>query len=119
MARLGPERIILQRAQSEQAINFGLAHGINKFQGRHIDAMLSAARLRICSEGQHCSLRQCAERAAATSVATRRCCGNLPLLDRGLPEAEGFDRPEHQTTAPEAQAAARPLPARRRADVSS
>ncbi len=86
--RLGPERIILQRAQNEQAITFGLGVGITRFQGHHIDAMLAAARLKSCPEGDasHCTLRQCSERAAATSAATRRFCRNQPLLERGMPE---------------------------------
>jgi len=85
-ARLGPERIILQRAQSEQAISFGLAHGITRFQGRQIDAMLAAVRLNHCAFAAQCTMRQCSERAAAVSEATRRYCLNLGLLDRGLPK---------------------------------
>jgi hypothetical protein len=83
--RLGSGRIILQRAPNEEAVAFGLAHGITKFQGRHIDAMLAASRLEFCPQAAQCSLRQCSERAAATSMATRRFCLNLKLLDRGLP----------------------------------
>lgn len=83
--RLGANRIILQRASSEQALAFGLSHGITRFQGQHVDAMLAAARLKACPHASLCNLRQCSERAAAVGEATRRFCLNTPLLDRSLP----------------------------------
>ena len=83
--RLGVDRIVLQRAQNEQAVSFGLAHGITRFQGRYVDAMLAAARLKSCPEAAACTLRQCTERASAVSPVTRRFCLNLSLLDRGMP----------------------------------
>jgi len=84
--RLDPARTVLQHAQTEDAIAFGLDHGITRFQGRYIDTMLAAARLQSCPSAAGCNLRQCTERGSAVSPATRRFCLNLPLLDRGLPE---------------------------------
>jgi len=86
LQRLEPAQTVLQHAESEAAIAFGLAHGITKFQGRYIDSMMAAARLKSCPAAAGCTLRQCAERGTAISAATRRFCLNLPLLDRGLPE---------------------------------
>jgi EAL domain-containing protein (putative c-di-GMP-specific phosphodiesterase class I) len=38
--RLGRERIILARAESEQALEWGVEHGIRRFQGRLVDRLL-------------------------------------------------------------------------------
>lgn len=88
VARLGPERIVLHRAESEAAIAWGLGHGITRFQGRHVDAMLAAERLRACPSAKGCTLRQCTERATATGPAGRAGCRNVALLDLGAPIAQ-------------------------------
>ena len=80
--RLGPERLVLQHADSEAALAWGLKHGIFRFQGRYIDALLAAERLRACPRAAACTLPQCRERASATGLATRAGCGNTALLDR-------------------------------------
>jgi hypothetical protein len=85
LTRLGPERVVLHRAASEAALRWGLAHGIRRFQGRHVDAMLAAARLLACPQAAGCTLPQCMERSLATGAAARRSCGNLALLDAGAP----------------------------------
>ena len=85
VARLGPDRIVLHRSESEAAIAWGMSHGITRFQGRYVDAMLASARLRNCPSGRSCTLRQCTERASATGPAGRAGCRNLPLLDLGAP----------------------------------
>lgn len=85
VARLGPDRIVLHRCESEAAIGWGLKQGIARFQGRYIDAMLAAERLRACPHATGCTLRQCSERASATGPAGRSGCRNLPLLDLGAP----------------------------------
>ena len=77
----GVERIVLHRAETEAALRWGLARGIRRFQGRHVDAMLSATRLRGCAQSGGCTLGQCIARAEATSAAGRRGCSNLPQLD--------------------------------------
>ncbi len=41
IARLGPDRIVLHRADAEAALAWGKTHGITRFQGRQIDAMLA------------------------------------------------------------------------------
>jgi hypothetical protein len=85
IARLGPDRIVLHRTESEAAIAWGLAAGITRFQGRYIDAMLAAERLRHCPAAAGCAIRQCMERASATGPAARTGCGNAPLLDLAAP----------------------------------
>ena len=82
---IGPERILLMGADSEAALQWGSTRGIRRFQGRHVDAMLAASRLAICSHAGGCTLRQCTERASATAPAGRAGCRNTPLLDAGAP----------------------------------
>lgn len=85
LARVGPSRLVLHRAETEAAMAWGLAHGIRRFQGRHVDAMLGAARLSACAFAPACTLRQCTERASATGPAGRVGCRDQKLLDRGTP----------------------------------
>jgi EAL domain-containing protein (putative c-di-GMP-specific phosphodiesterase class I) len=40
--RLGRERVILARAESQQALEWGVEHGICRFQGRLVDRLLGA-----------------------------------------------------------------------------
>jgi hypothetical protein len=85
LLRIGPERIVLQRADSEVALQWGLARGISRFQGRHVDAMLAVSRMLACPAQNGCSLRQCVERETATGPAGRVGCLNPALLDAGVP----------------------------------
>jgi hypothetical protein len=85
LRRCGPHRLVLHRADSEAAIRWGLAQGIRRFQGRHIDAMLAAARILACPRADGCTLRQCIERASAVAPAGRVFCRNTDLLDAGVP----------------------------------
>jgi len=63
--RIGRDRVVLHRAGSEAALRWGMAQGIRRFQGRHVDAMLAAGHSQTCPRAPACSLRQCIERAAA------------------------------------------------------
>lgn len=89
LERIGPHRIVLQRAGTEAALRWGLAHGIRRFQGRHVDTLLAAARMRRCSAAGGCTLRQCMERAAATGPAGRAGCSAQHLLDDVVPPPAG------------------------------
>jgi hypothetical protein len=80
-------RIVLHRAETEEALRWGLARGIRRFQGRHVDAMLGASRIVGCPHADACALRQCIERAAATGRIGRAGCHNHALLDAGAPVA--------------------------------
>jgi hypothetical protein len=83
--RLGPGRIVLHRADTEAALDWGRGHGISRFQGRQIDAMLAAARLSACRHAKHCTLRECIARGAAIGAERRAGCRNTPLLDAEQP----------------------------------
>ncbi len=82
--RVGPDRLVLQHADTEAAMQWGMSRGIRRFQGRHADAMLAAARMASCQLAAGCTLRQCMERGLATGGAGRRSCGNPALLDATL-----------------------------------
>ena len=86
VAALGESRVVLHRAETEEALRWGLAHGIRRFQGRWVDTMLAAQRIGACGPGR-CSMRQCLERATATGPAGRAGCGNPALLDAASPLA--------------------------------
>jgi hypothetical protein len=79
--RLGPHRIVLHRTETEDAVAWGVAQGITRFQGRHVDAILAASRIAVCAHAAGCTLRQCVERAAATGTAGRSGCRDTTLLD--------------------------------------
>ncbi len=81
LARIGPQNIVLQDVASEQAMAWGQARGICRFQGPFLDHAQAASRLACCPHARACTLRQCASRAASKTVAGRDGCGNLPLLD--------------------------------------
>lgn len=87
----GPARIILQGADTEEAIRWGIMLGIRRFQGRHVDAILAASRMGTCPGAQRCSMRDCIEREAAATPAGRAGCTNLALLDAGAPSQSRFE----------------------------
>jgi len=112
VASFGAERIVLQRAETEAALHWGLAHGIRRFQGRHVDAMLGAARLLGCPVSGECSLGQCIERAASVAMPRPSGCGNLGLLDASAAVRadagamrQGVFKPEEATLRQEAMPA--------------
>ncbi len=80
-----PARVVLQRAETEAALRWGVARGIRRFQGRHVDAMLGASRLVACAHAGACTLRQCVDRAAGTGAFARAGCRNQSLLRRAAP----------------------------------
>jgi hypothetical protein len=79
--RLDPSRLVLQRAETEAALHWGMARGIRHFQGRHVDAMLGANRMMNCRHAAACTIRQCVDRAAALAPAGRAGCTNTAALD--------------------------------------
>ena len=86
LAEIGPDRVVLHRADTEDALRWGLGQGIRRFQGRHVDAILAAGRVEACTHSSLCTLRQCIERESAASHAGRAGCRNLRLLDASAAE---------------------------------
>lgn len=85
--RIGAGRVVLNHADTETAIRWGLGRGIRRYQGRHAEAMLAASRMAGCPWSGGCELRQCLERGTATTPAARQFCRNPDLLDRAAPPA--------------------------------
>ena len=96
LAALHPDRVILDRADSEQALRWGLARGLRNFQGAYPDVLQATQRLGSCAAGRHCTLWQCESRAAAVDRPTRAECGNHLMLD------QGHDSGGHDEMAPRA-----------------
>ena len=85
LERIGLHRVVLNRAETEAALRWGLIQGIRRFQGRYVDAMLAAGRTASCPRATLCTLRQCVERAAAIGPAGRAGCAVTRLLDSQPP----------------------------------
>jgi hypothetical protein len=81
LARLGMEKIVLGRCDSEAAIQWGLGKGIQRFQGRYVDTMLAAYTMAVCDKSAACTLGQCIARHGVLSGPPRPECGNQPMLD--------------------------------------
>lgn len=78
---LPPEKLLLARCDSEDGIAWGLNQGINRFQGRHVDAMLAAYTMHHCDKSAACTLAQCIARHAVVAGPLRGECGNNAMLD--------------------------------------
>ncbi len=78
---VGMEKIVLGRCDSEAAIQWGLAKGIQRFQGRYVDTMLAAYTMAVCDKSAACTLGQCIARHGVLSGPPRPECGNLTMLD--------------------------------------
>ena len=81
IARLTPARIILARAETEDALVWGQSHLITRYQGFYLDAVRAAGRIAVCHSARACTLRQCMARAATLNASIRGACGNPGLLD--------------------------------------
>ncbi len=91
LAEFSPAKVILHKADTEEAMRWGIARGIRRFQGRHVDAILAAGRIAACPESTRCTVRKCIDRETATTAAGRSGCGNLSLLDAALPAHGHFE----------------------------
>jgi len=77
---LGPGRMVLEGADSEAALAWGLSRGIGRFTGAHPSRLLAALRRRDCASGAGCTPAQCAARAAAATAAGRAGCAEPARL---------------------------------------
>lgn len=100
ISRIGPERIVLARAEAEDALVWGQSRGIARYQGFYLDAVQAAGRIAICPAARACNLRQCMARAGTLAQTVRGACGNPGLLDTtpvppGAPGAIGASHAPH------------------------
>lgn len=80
--RVGSARLLLAGAATEAIVRWGMEHGIRRFQGAHVEAMLAAARLQACPHAQGCSVAQCTGRGMAVDARGRQGCLDTARLDR-------------------------------------
>ena len=78
---LGFEKVMLARCDSESAIQWGLDRGIQRFQGRYVDAMLAAYTMASCKKSSFCTLAQCISRHGVIAGPLRADCGSHEMLD--------------------------------------
>ncbi len=91
-ARIGMERVVLGRCDSEAAIRWGLGAGIQCFQGRYVDAMQAAMAMARCPQSKHCTLAQCMARHGVIAGPLRTACHDHQALD-ALPRLRAPTRP--------------------------
>lgn len=78
---LGVERVLLQRADTAEAVGWGQANGIHRFQGSFLDSVQGATRMFHCQTASLCTLKQCVSRGASAGAVGRSGCANPALLD--------------------------------------
>ena len=83
LKQVGSSQVILQDAHSYDAVAWGQAQGICRFQGAFLDQVQAASRMAICPDAGGCTLRQCGTRAAAGNRAKRAGCHRPELLESG------------------------------------
>jgi len=81
LKHVDPAKLLLARCDSEAAIAWGVDHGLEKFQGRYIEAMLAATTMGVCDKASACTLAQCTARHAVITGPLRVECGNNQMLD--------------------------------------
>ncbi|HVI51701.1 MAG TPA: hypothetical protein VM661_10860 [Candidatus Sulfotelmatobacter sp.] len=81
VAPLGASKVMLARCDSEAAIQWGLERGIQRFQGRYVDAMLAAYTMAMCPKAAQCTLQQCIARHGVVTGALRTACYDNDMLD--------------------------------------
>jgi len=77
---IGGARVILSRVESEDAVRWGVEHGISFFQGFYMDRMLGATTMAGCPKQGLCTLAQCVDRRRAAAGPVRAACPNPPRL---------------------------------------
>jgi|SRR5579859_36220 len=81
LKHVDPSKLLLARCDSEAAIAWGVDHGLEKFQGRYVEAMLAATTMGVCDKAGACTLAQCTARHAVITGQLRVECGNNLMLD--------------------------------------
>jgi hypothetical protein len=84
---IDPAKFVLARCDSETAITWGMDHGLSKFQGRYVEAMLAATTMAVCDKAVECrcTLAQCVQRHGVIGGPLRGECGNNQILDQPPP----------------------------------
>jgi EAL domain-containing protein (putative c-di-GMP-specific phosphodiesterase class I) len=78
---LGAERLLLDGADTADAVAWGQTLGITRFQGSFLDSVQGATRMFFCHTATLCTLRQCVSRGALAGTPGRAGCANPAMLD--------------------------------------
>jgi len=78
---LGVDRVLINHADTADAVAWGQANGITRYQGSFLDSVQGATRMFHCQTASLCTLKQCVARGAAAGGAGRAGCANPALLD--------------------------------------
>lgn len=85
LRRIDPARLVLDGADGQEALEWGLALGIARFAGPWIDAVMAATRMAGCAQAAGCTRAQCTARGAAATAAGRTGCAEPALLGALVP----------------------------------
>jgi len=109
---IGLDRVLLQRADTADAVGWGQANGINRYQGNFLDSVQGATRMFHCHTASLCTLKQCVARGAAAGTPGRAGCSNPALLDLPPEAPPGADtvRGAHTLDPPAPRQPAAPVP---------
>lgn len=79
------EKVILMRVENEDSLEWGLTHGVDKFQGYFIDSLSAAVCRKHCPSRAECgALARCIACKARISGAVRAQCLQDRRLDRSF-----------------------------------
>lgn len=81
IANTGPQRFVLVRCDTEEAVKWGVDVGIGMFQGRFVDAMLAAVTMSGCKSSHQCTFGQCMTRRAVIAGRDRGECTDHAMVD--------------------------------------
>ncbi|CAH0254880.1 hypothetical protein [Roseomonas sp. CECT 9278] len=85
LRRIDPARLVLDGADGQEALEWGLALGIARFAGPWIDTVMAATRMAGCAQAAGCTRAQCTARAAAAAAEGRAGCREPALLGALVP----------------------------------
>jgi EAL domain-containing protein (putative c-di-GMP-specific phosphodiesterase class I) len=77
----GTDHVLLDGADTAEAVAWGQSAGITRFQGSFLDSVQGATRMFFCQTASLCTLRQCVTRGASAGTPGRAGCANPALLD--------------------------------------
>jgi hypothetical protein len=85
LRRTDPARLVLEGCDAPEALEWGLGHGIARFAGPWIDAVMAATRMAGCAHAAGCTRAQCADRAAAATARGRAGCADPARIGALVP----------------------------------
>lgn len=82
--KLGSKNVILAKCDSQEALKWGLEHGISVFQGPFIDTIEAALIKKECPFSNKCTTQECLKRHRLLRGRFRQECQSLENLEKLL-----------------------------------